>query len=323
MSELSIFTVDVSRGSTHDGPGLRTAVFTKGCPLDCRWCQNPESKNVKQEIWFDGTKCIGCLECITACTNSALETDESGIKILRDKCVGCGNCAEACPAKALCKTGTAWTLSELLREVKKDEIYYSEFGGGVTVSGGEPLYYDDFLVEFFRSLKMHGIHTAFDTCGQSGEDKLMKVVKNVDAVLYDIKLMDNSKHEELTGVGNKMIMANLLTVAQFIRQAQKTEDQKKLLWIRTPLIPNDTATEDNISQIAAFINENILDVTDRWDLCTFNTACTAKYKKMQLPWHYNGATGMTQNQVDKLILAALSQGIPEEKLNVTGIIRQE
>ena len=321
MSKPTVPVVEVSRGTTHDGPGMRTTVFTKGCPLACRWCQNPESIRQKQEIWYDVGKCIECLECANACNNTALEVGETGIKIHRDKCAGCGTCAEACPAKAVTLTGTTWTVDGLLREVMKDKLYYNESGGGVTVSGGEPLLYADFLAEFFYKLRANDVHTAIDTCGSVPEETVMKVISHVDAVLYDIKLLDNVKHEELTGQGNKKILANLNAVAAYIRKIHREENRKILLWIRTPLIPDDTATEDNIRKIAKFINNNILDVIERWELCAFNSACAVKYKKMQLPWPYQGAAALKQNEADRIRSSALSQGIPKEKLNVTGIVR--
>ena len=316
----TVMTVEVSRGTTHDGPGLRTTVFTKGCPLACRWCQNPESINPRQEIWYEAAKCIGCSECVKVCPNAALGINEAGIRIRRSKCTGCGMCAKTCPAKALSFTGTVWTSDELFHEVMKDKPYYDEFGGGVTVSGGEPLLHADFLQGFFQKLKANGIHTALDTCGCLPGEALMRLIPHVDAILYDIKLLDGAKHKELTGQGNRRILDNLTAVAQYIRKVWLEENRKILLWIRTPLIPRDTSTKENIERIADFIAENILDLTERWELCAFNAACAAKYVRMQLPWPYEGIAAMKQNDVDKLKGFALSRGIPEDKLIVTGIV---
>ena len=315
-----ITLVEVSRGSTHDGPGLRTTVFTKGCPLACRWCQNPESLSFKQEIWYEASKCIGCLFCLDVCPNATLETSEKGIRIDRDKCRGCGACAAGCPAKALMTTGTDWTLDELVHEVMKDKPYYDEFGGGVTVSGGEPLMHADFLVAFYKILKADGIHAALDTCGCLPEETIMKTIPYVDAILYDIKLFDAEKHKNMTGWDNKNILDNLKAISAYIR---KTQNRGIQLWIRTPLIPGVTSTRENITQIADFIAEHISDVFERWELCTFNPACAAKYVKMQKPWPYEGTVMMKQIDIDRIKEAALSRGISNEKLIVTGLIKQE
>jgi len=323
INKTTVATVEVARGTTHDGPGIRTTVFTKGCSLSCRWCQNPESISLKQEIWYESGKCIGCLDCVKTCRNSALEASETGIKIYRDKCLGCGDCAETCPAKALTFTGTVWTVDELVREVMKDKTYYEEFNGGVTVSGGEPLIHADFLIDFFRKLKGNGIHTALDTCGCVCEEAVMKVMPYIDAVFYDIKLMDFVRHKELTGKGNQRILENLKAITEYIRKAKKEDGCKILLWIRTPLIPGETDTEDNIIQIADFIAENILSDIERWELCSFNPACIAKYIKMQRNWYYEKTAMMMQNKVDMIKELALSHGIPDDKLIVTGLIKPD
>jgi len=296
---------------------MRTTVFTKGCPLDCRWCQNPESLSPKQEIWYEAKKCIGCLDCIRACQNSALEPGESGVKINRDKCAGCGICAEICPAKSLALTGTAWTVDGLVREVMKDKAYYDEFNGGVTVSGGEPLMHIDFLTEFFQELKSKGIHTAIDTCGCVPEEAIVKILPYTDMILYDIKLIDSGKHKELTGRDNKLIFDNLKMIA--------AHRPKKALWIRTPLIPGATFTKENIIQTADFIVENILCDIDigRWELCAFNPACSVKYAKMQRAWNYEGIPMLKRSDIEIIKESALSRGIPEDKLIITGIIKQE
>jgi len=211
-----------------------------------------------------------------------------------------------------------WSMDDLVREVIKDKPYYGEFGGGVTVSGGEPLIHGAFLSGFFAKLREHGIHVALDTCACLPEEDLIGILPLVDAVLYDIKLMDTVKHMELTGRENQLILNNLLAVAAYIRKGAKP-----LLWIRTPLIPGATATEDNIGRIADFITGNILDVIERWELCAFNPACAIKYNKMQKPWMYEGVGAMKRGETDILQRIALSRGIPETKLIVSGIITQD
>ena len=319
MAEMTVPVNEISRGTVHDGPGIRTTVFTKGCALNCRWCQNPESISLKQEVWYEAKKCIGCFECVKSCPNGVLSFGEAGVNINREKCAGCGGCAEACPAKAITTTGNVWTADELVREVMKDKTYYDEFKGGVTVSGGEPLLHADFITGFFRELKNSGVHTALDTCGYAPEETLMKIIACADAVLYDIKLIDSAKHKELTGRENRLILGNLKSIADYIAATGK---QKISLWIRTPLIPGETDTRENITQIADFIARNILDYIERWELCAFNSACSVKYVKMQKPWHYEKTEAMKQSEIEKIKDMALSRGIPGDKLIITGIIKQ-
>ncbi|MCL2060685.1 MAG: glycyl-radical enzyme activating protein [Oscillospiraceae bacterium] len=339
-------TVEVSRGTTHDGPGIRTTVFTKGCPLSCRWCQNPESLSARQEVWYTADKCIGCLECVRACKKAALVAGEDGIHINRGACAGCGGCSAACPAKALAVTSTEWTVDELVREVMRDKVYYDEFGGGVTVSGGEPLMHAVFLEEFFQKLKAQGVHIAMDTCGHVPEASIMKAMSYADAVLFDIKLMDAGQHKALTGRSNELIQNNFETIAAYIRSANHNIDKsqhpesqpsapqcpellpsapqcrKVALWVRTPLIPGDTDTDDNLGRIADYLISRAADVVERWELCTFNAACAAKYAKMQMPWPYAGRAMMKQSEVDKIKALIISKGFPGEKLVVTGLIKQ-
>lgn len=314
-------TVEISRGTTHDGPGLRTTVFAKGCPLACAWCQNPESVSPAQEVWYEAAKCIGCGECVKACPRAALEAGPAGIAILRDRCKGCCACAEACPAKALTPAGTVWSVGDLVKEVTRDIRYYDEFGGGVTVSGGEPLLHADFVAAFFRELKGLGVSTALDTCGYAPESALARALPYTDALLYDIKMMDGAAHAKFTGRGNARILDNLLIAADYIRDAARERGRKISLWIRTPLIPGATATAENIGGIAAFISENILDAADRWELCAFNAACAAKYARMQKAWPYAGVPAMARSDADALREAALLRGIPPDKLIVTGILK--
>jgi pyruvate formate lyase activating enzyme len=207
----------------------------------------------------------------------------------------------------------------------KDKPYYDEFGGGVTVSGGEPLLHAGLIAEFFAKLQSEGVRTALDTCGYAPPAALRRVLPAADAVLYDIKLMDAARHKELTGKDNTLILENLFAVAEYIRRARLEENREVLLWIRTPLIPGETATAGNIENIADFILSRVIDVTGRWELCAFNAACVSKYIKMQKPWPYEGASAaaMRQSAADALKNAALSRGFPEDKLIITGIILQD
>jgi pyruvate formate lyase activating enzyme len=313
-------TIEIIRGGSHDGPGLRTTVFLKGCSLNCRWCQNPEGIAFGQEVWWEARKCIGCKECVAACPAHALSADEGGLSLDRERCTQCGACVAACPARAMTFTGRDWSLDELLREVLKDRDYYRAFGGGVTVSGGEPLGQHACVAELFRRLREEKVHTALDTCGLASTEAFAAVLPHTDLVLFDIKLLDSDLHREFTGHGNERILANLQTVADHVR---RKSGGPTALWIRTPLIPGATATAGNLTAIGRYIGEQLADVTQRWELCAFNGACNQKYEKLGQAWHYAGQPLMEQHAIATLREAALTGGFPREKLVVSGLVAKD
>lgn len=308
--------IDITRGTTHDGPGLRTTVFLKGCSLRCRWCQNPEGMATAQDVWWEARTCIGCLACLEACAPRALNQRQDGLHRDREKCTVCGACVAACPAEARTFTGREWRLDDLVKEALKDKDYAEAFGGGVTVSGGEPLVQYEFVTHFFRRLRAAGVHTALDTCGWAPAAAFAAVLPHTDLVLFDLKILDPALHLEYTGQSNEIILQNLAATAAIIRAAPRSMK----LWIRTPLVPGATATPENIVAIGRFIQENLADVTERWEWCAFNAACGSKYGKLGLPWPYAGVPLLDQRRVHALREAALSTGMPREKLAVSGLI---
>jgi pyruvate formate lyase activating enzyme len=321
---LTCDVIEISRGTTHDGPGIRTTVFLKGCPLRCTWCQNPEGISGAQQVWWEERKCIGCLECVAACPSGALEQGPEGLQRDRDLCTACGACVEACPSGAMSFTGQTWALDDLLHEVLKDKDYYTTFGGGVTVSGGEPLSQYPFVTEFFRRLQEQGVHTALDTCGLAPAAALKSVLPYTDYVLFDIKLLDATLHQQFTGHANDRILANLALAAETIRtvngkRAIHNGRASMQLWVRTPLIPGATATTENIAAISRYIGANLLDITERWELCAFNNVCEQKYNRLDLPWPYAGERLMGQDEIDALRGIALAAGIPAAKLVISGL----
>ena len=315
--DKKLLTIDVSHGTTHDGPGMRTTVFVKGCPLHCRWCQNPESIRMRNEVWWDAASCIGCGSCVAACTTGALQMLPERIHIDRTKCASCGSCAEACPAGAMLWQGQAYDLESLLEEVLRDRTFYEQFGGGVTVSGGEPLLQAEFVEAFFRRLKEEKVTTALDTCGCVPRSNLERVLPQTDYLLYDMKIFDPVLHREYTGQSNERILENLIFTAEYMRRA----DHPMSLWIRTPLIYGATATQENIRAIGAFLRGHVSDVLERWEMPAFNGVCVSKYEKLEQKWDYDGMGAMSRSQIDPLRLAAL-ENIPEEKVLVSGMIRE-
>ncbi len=319
--------IEINRGTTHDGPGMRTTVFLKGCPLNCLWCQNPEGIKAGQDIWWEERKCIRCLECVQVCPVGAVMENEQRLYRDREQCDLCGICVENCPAQAAAFTGREWELDDLLHEVLKDRDYYTAFGGGVTVSGGEPLSQYRFVTEFFQRLQHAGIHTALDTCGLAPSAAFAAVLPHADAVLFDIKLFDSGLHQQFTGQPNETILENLLGVAEHIRAVnpgRKAAGKPQMqLWIRTPLIPNATATRENLVAISQFIQTRLSDQVERWELCAFNPACKSKYQKLDLDWAYQDTPLMGQHEIDQFRAATLSTGFPAQKLVVSGLVAKE
>lgn len=287
MSPLTGRILHLQRLSTEDGPGIRTTVFFKGCPLRCAWCHNPESLSREPQIQWFAIRCLGCETCLTACPEGCLSRAEVGLVIDRERCNGCGKCAEACPAGAIELLGRTVTLDELLAELRKDRAYYDASGGGVTLSGGEPTLQVDFTEALLRGLKAEGIATALDTCGLCSADTLDRLLPFSDLVLYDLKLYAAELHRQFTGSPNQRILDNLLHL-----QAMQSRLPFRL-WIRTPLIPGATATAENLTALGGFLSDHLDGGVERWELCAFNNLCRDQYTRLGMEWTYAQAPLLT------------------------------
>ena len=315
MAEPKALVFQIQKMSTEDGPGIRTTVFLKSCPLKCIWCHNPESILKKKQLEWFKHKCIGCKICIETCPQGALTLDEDGMHINRDKCDSCGLCSDECPSTALHMFGELWDLEDLYYEIQKDKVYYTQSHGGITVSGGEPTLQPDFLLQFLKKCKENGISTALDTCGYASKKIYEKLLPYVDLVLFDIKEINSEKHESYTGVPNTLILENAIWIANYVK-----ENGKKL-WVRTPIIPNYTATEENIKGIGEFIINKLQNIPERWDLLSFNNLCTAKYERLDLDWALKDFSLISTDEMDKFLEIGKKLGV--KNVQWSGLTRKQ
>jgi pyruvate formate lyase activating enzyme len=251
------------------------------------------------------------------CENNALALAETGMQIDRSKCKACGDCATECPGTAMELMGKTWQLDDLVDEVIKDKAYFETSDGGITISGGEPTMQAGFAGAFLKSLRQKGLHTALDTCGQCSIEALDQALPYAAMVLFDIKLIDPTAHKEFTGHGNRRILDNLLHTADYIR----SHVHPSALWIRTPMIPNATATVENMNGIGAFIAKNLSDVVDRWELCAFNNLCRDKYLRLDQKWTFHESELLTKEDMETLTKTAKSSGVDPDIIFPTGSTR--
>jgi pyruvate formate lyase activating enzyme len=314
--EISGRILHLQRLSTEDGPGIRTTVFFKGCPLRCAWCHNPESLSPRVQIQWFKERCLGCNTCLKSCPEDNLQRGENGLEIDRQHCQGCPICADACPANAIEVLGQPMTVDDLLKELLKDRAYYEKSGGGVTVSGGEPTLQPEFAEALLRSMKEAGIATALDTCGLCAPVILERLLPHVDLVLFDLKLLDSEGHRRYTSQPNPLILENLLLVRDLQRRADTFQ-----LWMRTPLIPGATDDDCNLRSIGAFLSENMEGAVSRWELCAFNNLCRDKYTRLGMHWDFANQPLMSQEELFRCETAAKTSGVDPGLVLVTGLTR--
>ena len=237
-NDVKGYIFNIQRYSIHDGPGIRTTVFLKGCPLRCYWCQNPESQDKGPEVYFDQTRCTACGKCVTVCPAGASLLSDTTSSIDRSRCTACGKCSEVCPNEARRIIGKYVSVGEVFEEVKRDEVFYAKSGGGVTISGGEPLFQPDYTVSLLKSCRRSGIHTALDTSGYVKWNTLKRVLDYCNLVLFDIKHIDLAQHVKYTGVSNQLILDNARRVVDVCP-----------MWVRVTVVPG--YCNDSIETIEA------------------------------------------------------------------------
>lgn len=317
LSQPSATILSIQRMSTEDGPGLRTTVFFKGCSLRCRWCQNPESISPKIEIVWHDWKCIGAGQCEAVCRERAIRREGREVAIDLRRCTMCGACTDECPTTALELLGSRWCLDDLITEVAKDRSYFESSGGGVTVSGGEPALQPGFVAAFLERCRSLGLHTALDTCGMCSAASLERLASRADLVLYDVKEMDPDRHARFTGHSNSKILSNLIDWGERIRH----NSQRPALWIRTPLIPGATATDENVRRIGAFVSRNLGDLVSRWELCAFNNLPRDKYRRLGIKWDYETTELLSEHDLRHFTEVAYASGVSPEIVVATGPTR--
>ena len=262
--------LNTKRFEIHDGPGMRTTLFLKGCPLRCKWCLNPESYKQPSELAYYEHKCIGCGVCVAVCPAGA-HSIEKGVHIFdREKCIACGKCADACPKEALMLFGKEVSPSEILPALLEDKVFFDESHGGVTISGGEPLLQHGFVTELLKLLKENGVNTALDTCLYASRESLDAVMPYVDIFLIDIKAIDSEVHKACTGVANDIILDNL----RYIDSLGKSYE------IRIPYVPAQIGRE--IERFAAFIRT--LKNADRVKLLAYHDLSRTKYSALGMEY---------------------------------------
>ncbi|TEB14125.1 4-hydroxyphenylacetate decarboxylase activating enzyme [Pelotomaculum sp. FP] len=304
---------NIQRYTIHDGPGIRTEVFLKGCPLRCKWCSNPESMKPGLEVGVYANRCIGvdkCGYCLSACPQAKdrviITADNKVTGIDREKCTNCNKCAESCPANALMTWGKKMTIPEVMKVVLADREFYWKSGGGVTLSGGEALVQWEFARELLKECKKNHLHTCLESALHCRTDILEQVYPYVDLALTDIKHMNSAKHMEFTGAGNELILKNI----------KKTVEMNKPLVIRIPVVPEHNNSEENIRAAAEFIVKELKTCVNQVQLLPYRQLGTEKYTSLGIDYPMGDFKPVERNvweqNIRHLVEVMKSYGVPAE-----------
>lgn len=285
---------NIQKYNMYDGPGVRTLVFFKGCPLRCKWCANPEGLEKKFQIMFKSNSCTNCGACVSVCPVGihTISKDSQEHQVLRDvDCLGCGKCVEACMTKALSVVGEVKTISELMEVIREDKTFYEVSGGGVTLGGGEVSMQPEAATNLLQACKMEGINTAIETCGYVKTENLLKIAEFVDLFLFDIKQMNSDKHFELTGVRNELILTNLKTLLE----------RRHSVKVRMPMLKGINDSEDEIRQVIEFLmpykdNKNFKGI----DLLPYHKLGVNKYSQLGKEYLIEGDPSLSQEDLDRI-----------------------
>jgi pyruvate formate lyase activating enzyme len=287
---------NIQRFSLHDGPGIRTTIFFKGCPLQCQWCQNPEGISISPLLLHYPDRCLDCSACIDTCEQKAIVRDTTGVRIDRQRCNLCLKCAAVCPVEAIQVAGKVFTVEELIIEAIKDRLTFEESGGGVTISGGEPFMQPEFLTALLKRLKIVGIHTAIETSGYAPWTYIEEAAKFIDLFIYDLKFIDSVSSEYYLGVQNSLILNNL----------KRLQQSGANLQVRMPLIPQVNDDQEKIKQMANFLTD--CGITEL-ELIAYHNLGSAKYAAIGLDYMQNAPEIPTKAFVDTIKQSFEKQGI--------------
>ncbi len=288
---------NIQRFSVQDGPGIRTTVFIKGCPLRCPWCSNPESQNTFFEVGHIDSLCNHCGRCLEVCEANAITYEEKGIKIDREKCTNCGKCVPVCTQNAIRLFGQEVSIDDIFSEIERDVLFYRNSNGGITASGGEPLHQPKLVTALFKRAQAMGLHTAIETCGYSTESALDSVLEYTDLVLFDLKIMDPEAHLAITGVPNGPILRN----------AKRVLEKGVPMIIRVPLIPTITDTEENIREIARFVKE--LDSGLTVNVLPYHRFGVNKYKMLDREYSLSELKPVSDERLKEIVDYFEAQGL--------------
>jgi pyruvate formate lyase activating enzyme len=286
------YVTNIQRFSIHDGPGIRTTVFLKGCNLRCFWCHNPETLETQPQLQLFLSRCIGCGECFKRCPNGCHEMVDGKRVFHREKCTGCGRCAETCYAEALVLVGKSMTVDEVVEEVLRDRAFYETSNGGVTLSGGEPLLQRDFSYAILERCRQENVHTAIETAANFPWERVASILPVTELVMMDIKLIDAARHRECTGVPNERILANAVRLGQ----------QPQPLIVRTPIIPGVNDNPEDVAAIAEFASKlpNLL----YYELLPFHPMGTSKYDSLDMDYRARDLKTPAREKIEELVQAA-------------------
>ena len=310
MQSLTGFVFNIQRFSTHDGPGIRTTVFLKGCPLHCFWCHNPEGLNPHQEVHFFNERCILCGECVILCEQGAHQIQDGAHDYNRARCIQCGKCIEACCARAVEFAGKEMTPEQVLEEVLRDEAFYDTSHGGITVSGGEPLMQYEFTSRLLALSKASGLHTAVETSLYRKWVDIAALLPLVDLFLVDLKLMNADQHRAVTGISNRQILAN----------TRKLAGTDRPIIFHIPVIPGVNDTPEVIAAIAKFVQEMVLLRSEKkvspsdpgisLELLPFHRLAGGKYESLGLEYVARDLAPVPQEKLAELLKTAARFEIP-------------